>query len=29
MDRWKVVEIPSYLDKTRTIEEMKTFNFNL
>lgn len=29
MDRWKVVEIPSYLDKSRTIEEMKTFNFNL
>lgn len=29
MDRWKVIEIPSYLDKSRTIEEMKTFNFTL
>ena len=29
MDRWKVIEIPSYLDKSRTIEEMRTFNFTL
>lgn len=27
MDRWIVVELPSYPDKNRTIEEMKTFNF--
>ncbi len=29
MDRWKVVELPSYTDKNRTIEKMKTFNFNI
>jgi hypothetical protein len=29
MDRWKVVELPSYTDKNRTIEKMKTFNFTI
>ena len=28
MDRWQVVELPSYPDKNKTIEKMKTFNIN-
>ena len=28
MDRWQVVELPSYPDKQKTIEKMKTFNIN-
>lgn len=29
MDRWKVIEIPSYPSKERTIQEMISFNIDL